>query len=295
MKKCYWNPPLIRLAIAMCLVTANLCFFVPKATATNDLDDVETDVDSVTSESEAAQNEAADEQKRAQKEKENLAKAKKEAREAEKEATIKGNEAKQTITALDANIRANQKMRKKFEADKAWALRVTAKAQARVKAKQDALAKSNAEVAAAKGEVDAQNKIIADLQKQEKDTADAIAKDNLERDALVKQIAELKQKAAERQAALEKQRDAAHKAADQKEKLKAERDATNRKISSTPNKVITRTPKFNCDVTDQPSDGAAKVGGIKTGTKYDLYRIVNTRWVELQYGDRTAYAAKTCF
>jgi chromosome segregation ATPase len=286
---------LLRFAVLLLFLVGGLTIGAHKAMAAGDLDDVEADVDSVTSESDAEQNEAVDAKKRADKEKENLKKAKKEAQETKKDAETKGEAAKKEIALLDANTRANQKARARLEKDKAFSLKMIERSKVRLAKKKDDLAKSTAELAAAKTEKETQDKNLLDLQNQEKTTKESIARDRLDREKMVKDIADLKLKITQLEAHLEKERETAHREAEQKDKLKAEQDAAKRKISSIPNKVIVRSPKYNCDVTDQASDGGAKVGAIKIGAKYDLYKIVNARWVELQYGDRMAYVAKTCF
>ncbi len=278
----------------MTLFVAGLAISV-RSFAGGDLDDVEADVDSVMAESDAAHQEAIDAKKRAKEEKSNLKKAKVEANQKKNEASAREGEAKKEIGKLDANIRANQKERAQYENEKAIAIQKIEATNKRVKAKRDELTKMNAEVAASKAEKDAQLNILAQSTKEQQTLESSIVADKKERAQNIADIAELKKKYVLLNENLERLRVAAHKESDLKAKAQAERDQQKRKVSSVPSKVLVRTPKFDCDVTAEASDGAAKVGTIKKGARYDLYRVMNKRWVELQYGDHTAFAAKTCF
>ncbi|MCB0349742.1 MAG: hypothetical protein KDD38_01080 [Bdellovibrionales bacterium] len=261
----------------------------------DDLDDIEADMDSTIAESDAAQSAAKAAERREAKARAELEAAKSDAAAAMSKAKAKEAEAAAQIKILETKI-ANSKIEKtKHEKLKAVAEKKIIKAQEKVAAKTSDAEAARVASEVAKTEKETQEKILSDLQEQQRGLEKKIMADREEMTKISSEIVELKKKQGEKEKALVRLRANAKQQASNRDKLKTQRDQLKRNVSSVPAKVVYRSPKVNCAVTDMPSDGAQTIGSIKKGSKYELYRVVDRRWVELQVGNKRGFAAKTCF
>jgi len=260
-----------------------------------DLDDVEADMESVLGESEAAQSEAAAAKRREQEERAKLARAKKDANSAMAKAKTKEVEAKKQIKDMETLITVSVREQAQFNKLKADADQKIVVLDEKILAKKTELEKAQAMRDAARTEKEAQEAVLAKKVEEQKDLEQNIIKDREEAQRFTTQIAELTKQAVEKEKQLVRLRENSRREAEKRDKLKGQRDDVKRKVSQIPSKVILRTSKYDCDVTDAAGDGAKALGKIKKGQRYELYRVHGKRWVEIQYQSQRGFVEKTCF
>lgn len=265
------------------------------AWAQDDLDDVEADMETAISESEAAESLAKDQEKMAREEEKRAEVTRKEAESAQARARVREETAKAEIAALEKRITgARAKAREHLEKKKVAETRIM-QAEKKTLEKKDLLAKVEAERDAAREERARQEDVLAQKVNERKKLEEEIVQNRESIGRMQREMADYKAKTQIAEQNLVKLRANARKEAERKMKLQGSHEEAKRKLSSVPSKVFVRSAKYDCEATNQPGDGAKNVGGIKKGSKYELYRVVNKRWVEMQLGANRVYAPKTCF
>lgn len=261
----------------------------------DDIDDIESDMETAISESDAAQSEATAAKTREREEQVNLEKTKNEAQSAMEKAKVKEAEATKEIKKIDARIAVLVAEKKRFEKVKAAAEKRILDVQQKLEVKKTALTEAQGMHKAANDEKKVQEDALAKLEDEKKQVESEIIKNRNETASYNNEIKDLKKKTVDLEARLVQLRQNAMKENAKLEKAKAQRDEQKRRMSSVPSKVTIRTPKVACAVTDEASDGAKSIGKLKVGHKYEIYRVIEKRWVYLQYGKSRGYAARTCF
>lgn len=263
--------------------------------AQDDIDDIETDMEAVMADSEAATSEASDAKKREQEEKERLKKAKSEATTAMARAKAKEESAKIEIRALETKIANTQKERERFEKQKAAAEQKIVALDQKIAEKKSVLEKVQAERDAARSEKQVQDENLAKKNDEKKELEKNIRDDYAETQKLNNEIVQMKKQTANLESKLVVLRKNALKEAEKRERAKLEAEEAKRKMGAVPTKVVVRTAKVNCDITETAGDAAVVVSSVKKGQKVELYKIVNKRWVEVSHQGKHGFMAKTCF
>lgn len=261
----------------------------------DDLEDIETDMESTIAESDAAQSAAVATKKRELEEREATKKAKVDAIKSMAEAKSKEAAAARELKVLETKILASKNEKAKHEKLKAEAEKKIIVAQEKVAVKKTESEVVQAESLAAKSEKEAQEKILAGILDEQRKIEKQIVSDRAATKKYALEIDKLKKLLANKERTLVKLKENAKKEASKLESTKTEHDNLKRKVSSVPSKVILRSPKMDCEVIGAASDDAIAVGTIKKGTKYEVYRVIDRKWVELQIADKHGFAPKSCF
>ncbi|OFZ12065.1 MAG: hypothetical protein A2Z20_07505 [Bdellovibrionales bacterium RBG_16_40_8] len=263
----------------------------------DDIDDIESDMETALSESDAAQSEAVASKKRALEEKAKLQKAKSESIEALNKATRTETKAKKEISILEAQISNTVKEKQKYEKLKANAEKKIVAYQEMVNVKKSELQEVTMAKEAAKEQKELEEKNLNRYLNERNNLEKQIVRERDETRALNREIVALKKRIAAAEKNQASLRNKTQKSTNINARAKDERDMLNRKVSNVTgsNKALIRSPLRNCKVTSEAKESARVVGSIKKGVRYELFRIVNKNWVELQLGFERAYAERTCF
>jgi len=260
-----------------------------------DIDDVEAGVDTALSESEAAVADAEAERKREEEEKDHLTQLKKESKSTEAEARSKEIAARKEIKSLHAKIdqiKAEQKIHIRIKENAEKKIRVLDQ---RLTNEREALAAQQKARDQKRSEKEKAQKTWIAKQEEEKALQKNISGVGMEIKAIEAEMAVLKKKSITLEKRLVKLRKQARGETKKLEELRRKRDNQKRNVSSIPTHVIVRSPKTDCQVLKAPADDSKSLGRVKKGQSYELYRVVNKRWVELQLGAHRGYAERNCF
>jgi hypothetical protein len=276
-------------------IHVTLAAVVPVTVRAEEIDDVESEMDTTLAESDAALKEAEDAQKRKKDEDKKLANAKQDAKNASASAKAREEKAKQEIFALDQQTVKIREERTKFEKQKAAALVRIEEINKQVRSKQIDREKALAERDAAKGEMDETQNTLAKQLEEQKRIEKEIVGFKRESGATIVEIDKLKKKLQDAEKRLSQLREKAKKDSARTVGLKDERDKLKRKIATVPTKVHIMKAKYDCDVVDGPKEAGGKLGMLKEGQVYEVYRIVNKKYLEFQFAQSRGYVTKNCF
>jgi hypothetical protein len=267
----------------------------PVVWAQDDLDDVEADMETALSESEAAESLAKEQKRMAIEEEERAVKSKKDAENAQARARVRESKAKEQIQVLERRITEAKTKTKEHLTLKAAAEAKILELDIQVKAKQETLTILTAEKQAALEERTRQEDLRTQKSNEKKKIEDQIIKDREEIGKMRFEISDLKNQILEAEKNLVLLREKAQKETLNRAQVQSEYDGQKRKLASVPKKVVVRKAVHNCAVKSDAAEGAPDIGDVKKGTKYELYRVVQKQWIEIQFGKRRAFTAKTCF